>query len=126
MIDLHCHILPGLDDGAADIPMSLRMAKMLLADGVSTVACTPHILPGLYSNSGPQILEAIRQLQQIFDEEGIHLHLVSGADNHIVPDFAAELRRGHLLPLAGSRYALLEPPHHVAPPKLEELFFPND
>lgn len=123
MIDLHCHLLPGLDDGAADITMSLRMAKLLLADGVSTVACTPHILPGLYSNSGPQILEAIRRLRHIFEQEGIHINLVSGADNHIAPDFVAELHRGHLLPLAGSRYVLMEPPHHVAPPKLEDLFF---
>ena len=123
MIDLHCHILPGFDDGAADLSISIKMAKLLMADGVSAVACTPHILPGLYPNSGPQIQEATRRLQQIFDQEGIRIQLVSGADNHIVPDFVAELRRGHLLPLAGSRYVLMEPPHHVAPPKLEELFF---
>jgi protein-tyrosine phosphatase len=99
------------------------MAKLLLADGVSTVACTPHILPGLYANSGPEILKAIQRLRDIFDQEGIHIKLVSGADNHISPDFVAELQRGHLLPLAGSRYVLMEPPHHVAPPKLEDLFF---
>jgi protein-tyrosine phosphatase len=123
MIDLHCHLLPGLDDGAADLDMSRSMVKLLLADGVSTVACTPHILPGLYDNSGPAILEAIQRLRDVFGQEGIHIELVSGADNHIAPDFVADLHRGHLLPLAGSRYVLMEPPHHVAPPKLEDLFF---
>jgi Capsular polysaccharide synthesis, CpsB/CapC len=45
MYDLHCHILPGLDDGAADLSVSLEMARAFVADGVSVVACTPHILP---------------------------------------------------------------------------------
>jgi len=123
MIDLHCHILPGLDDGAADIAVSLEMAKAAVADGISVVACTPHILPGLYHNSGPQIRSAVAELQQAIDSEGISLQLVSGADNHITPDFLKSLRSGHLLPLADSRYVLVEPTHHVAPARLEELFF---
>src|SRR5262245_57660181 len=123
MIDLHCHILPGIDDGAADLSVSLAMAKTFVADGVSVVACTPHILPGLYHNSGPQIRQAVAQLQRILDQEGIPLRLVTGADNHIVPSFVAELRAGHLLSLADSRYVLVEPPHHVAPPRLEDLLF---
>ena len=123
MIDLHCHILPGIDDGAADLSVSTEMAKAFVADGVSVVACTPHILPGLYHNSGPQIRQATAQLQQHLNREGISLRLVTGADNHIMPDFVAELRSGHLLSLADTRYVLVEPPHHVAPPRLEDLFF---
>lgn len=123
MIDLHCHILPGLDDGATDLSMSLAMARASTADGVSVLACTPHILPGLYPNSGPQIRQACEQLQRILDQEGIALQLTTGADNHIVPDFVAGLRSGRLLALADSRYVLVEPPHHVAPLRLEELFF---
>src|SRR4029079_2921983 len=123
MIDLHCHILPGIDDGAADLSVSIAMAKAFVTDGVSVVACTPHILPGLYHNSGPQIRKAAAQLQQVLDKEGIALLLVPGADNHIVPNFIAELRSGHLLSLDDARYALVETPHHVAPPRLEDLFF---
>lgn len=123
MIDLHCHILPGLDDGAANPSVSTEMAKAFVADGVSVVACTPHILPGVYHNSGPQIRQATAQLQQTLDREGIPLRLVTGADNHITSNFVTELRSGHLLSLADSRYVLVEPPHHVAPPRLEELFF---
>src|SRR6516164_8698247 len=123
MIELHCHILPGIDDGAAELSVSLEMARSFVTDGVSVVACTPHILPGLYPNSGPQIRQAVAELQQILDKEGIPLKLVTGADNHIVPSFAEELRSGHLLSLADSRYVLVEPPHQVAPPRLEDLFF---
>jgi protein-tyrosine phosphatase len=123
MIDLHCHILPGIDDGAPDVSISLAMAKAFVADGVSTVACTPHILPGLYHNSGPEIRRATAALQQRIEQEGIPLRLVTGADNHVVPDFLAQLRAGNLLSLANTRYVLVEFPHHVAPPRIEEAMF---
>jgi protein-tyrosine phosphatase len=123
VIDLHCHILPGIDDGAADLLISIEMARVFAADGVSVVACTPHILPGLYHNSGPDIRQATAQLQGVLNREGISLRLVVGADNHIVPDFIAGLRSGRLLSLADTRYVLVEPPHHVAPPRVEDLFF---
>jgi len=123
VIDLHCHILPGIDDGAGDLSVSLEMARASVAQGVTVVACTPHILPGLYHNSGPAIREATRDLQTILDEEGIPLRLVTGADAHMTLDFIAGLRSGHLLSLADSRYVLVEPPHHTAPPQLEDFFF---
>lgn len=123
MIDLHCHLLPGLDDGASDLSVSLGMARALASDGVAIVACTPHILPGLYHNSGPKIRAATAQLQMVLNDSGIPLRLTTGADNHMVPDFRTQLRSGHLLPLADSRYVLVEPPHHVPPPRLEEFFF---
>jgi len=123
VIDLHCHILPGIDDGAANIGVSLEMARASVADGVTAIACTPHILPGLYHNTGPQIREATSQLQDALDEANIPLQLVTGADVHIIPDLAAGLRSGRLLSLADSRYVLVEPPHHVAPVKMGDVFF---
>ena len=123
MIDLHCHILPGIDDGASDLGVSLDMAKAAVAQDIAIVACTPHILPGLYHNSGPAIRQATLRLQEVLDTEGIPLRLVAGADVHMTPDFVAGLRSGHLLSIADSRYVLVEPPHHSAPPQLEGFFF---
>jgi protein-tyrosine phosphatase len=123
MIDLHCHILPGLDDGAANLDVSLGMAQALVADGVSVAVCTPHILPGLYHNAGPQIASAVRHLQDALSQQGIPLRLVAGADVHMVPDLIAGLRSGRIPSIAGSRYVLIEPPHHTAPPQLESFFF---
>lgn len=123
MIDLHCHILPGIDDGAADISISIEMARASADDGVSVVACTPHILPGVYHNTGAEIRLAVEKLQAALDEEGVPLRLVTGADNHMAPNFAAGIQSGHLLALADSRYVLVEPPHHVAPQRLDEFFF---
>jgi protein-tyrosine phosphatase len=123
VIDLHCHILPGIDDGSPDIATSVAMARAFVADGVTAVACTPHILPGLYENTGPGIRQATLRLQEVLVQEDIPLRLVAGADVHIVPDFVAGLQSGRLLSIADTRYVLVEPPHHVAPVRLEELFF---
>lgn len=123
MIDLHSHILPGLDDGAANLAASIDMARAYVAQGVECVACTPHILPGLYHNTGPQIRADLFKLQQSLNSAEIPLRLVTGADNHMVQNFVARLRDGHLLTLADSRYVLVEPPHHVVPPQLENLCF---
>lgn len=123
MYDLHSHLLPGVDDGAVDLGVSLAMARLYAEQGVACVACTPHILPGLYGNSGPQIKSAVAALQSKLDEAGITLKLTSGADNHIVPDFIDGLKRGHLLTLGETAYVLVEPPHHVAPVHMEDLYF---
>lgn len=123
MIDLHNHLLHGVDDGATDLAASFAMARAFVADGVTVAACTPHILPGLYHNTGPQIRAGVAALQVALDQEGIALRLVTGADNHIVPDFVGGLKSGHLLTIADTRYVLVEPPHHVAPQRMDELFF---
>jgi protein-tyrosine phosphatase len=120
MIDIHCHILPGLDDGASSIELSLDMARMAVADGIGTIVCTPHVTPGLYDNDGATIAEAVAALRRRLAKEGIALRLETGADVHMAPDLARKL--GRAVPtLAGSRYFLFEPPHHVAPPRLDAV-----
>lgn len=76
MIDLHCHMLPGIDDGAADLEMALAMARMAVEGGVSRQACTPHIYPGMYENTGDGIRDAIVKLQAELDRHGIALQLM--------------------------------------------------
>jgi protein-tyrosine phosphatase len=123
MIDLHTHILPGIDDGARDLSMSLEMARMAVADGTRTMACTPHIYPGLYLNTAQGIASARDALQNELQQRGIDLDLVVGADVHLVPDLLSGLRDGRIPTLHRSRYVLLEPSHHVAPPHFEESVF---
>ena len=123
MIDLHCHLLCGLDDGASDLSVSLAMARMLVAGGVETVACTPHILPGLYHNDARTIRAGAERLRAELVQRDIKLEVVCGSDAHMTPDFVAKLKSGEILTLAESRYVLVEPPHHVAPIRLEQFFF---
>lgn len=123
MIDLHSHILPGIDDGAKTLEMSLEMARIAVADGITTMACTPHIYPGMYMNDGPGIQAARNALQRELDRAGIALQLVVGADVHLVPGLIDGLKSGRVPTLHGSRYLLLEPSHTTPPPRLEDSVF---
>jgi protein-tyrosine phosphatase len=123
VIDLHCHLLPELDDGARNLAESLEMARLAVADGITVTACTPHILPGLYDNSGRAIRVAVAVLQSALDEAGIPLLLASGADAHVAPDIVAGLTSGRVPSLGESRYFLLEPPQSVVPPRFDEYVF---
>jgi len=123
MIDLHCHMLPGIDDGAPELETALAMARIAVADGITTTACTPHIYPGMYENTGAGIRAGVARLQAALDAAGIALRLTVGADAHLTPELAAKLRSGEAPTLGGTRYFLLEPPHHVAPPRFEEFVF---
>ena len=123
MIDLHCHILPGIDDGAPDVETSLAMARIAVAEGITVTACTPHMMPGIYDNTGPDVRQRIIALQAELDAANIPLKLVTGADIHLQEGLGASLKSGHLLSLHDSKYFLFEPPHHIAPPRLEDAVF---
>jgi protein-tyrosine phosphatase len=123
MIDLHCHLLPGIDDGPADRATALQMARIAVDDGICVTACTPHIYPGLYDNDRDGIGREVAAFRDVLADAGIPLQLVSGADVHLEPGLVAGIEQGRIPTLAGSRYLLLEPPHHSAPPGFEQAVF---
>lgn len=121
MIDIHCHILPGIDDGAYDLAMSLAMARLAVADGITTIVCTPHVTPGLYDNSSDNITIAVETLRLALADADIALKLCIGADVHIAPDLVRRLSEREIPTIAGGSYFLFEPPHDVAPPHLVDF-----
>lgn len=123
MFDLHCHILPGIDDGAKNLDIALAMAKMAVADGITTIVCTPHIYPGMYDNTAPGIAAARDAFQAELDARQIPLKLLYASDTYLEPGLADGIKAGRVPTIAGSRYLLLEPPHHVAPPRFEGSVF---
>ena len=123
MFDLHCHMLPGIDDGPESLDVALEMARIAVADGISVTACTPHIYPGLYENDAAGITEAVATFRKALHAASIDLQLVVGADVHLDPDMVSGLKSGRIPSLHGSRYFLFEPPHHVAPPRIEDMVF---
>ncbi|MEX3011466.1 tyrosine-protein phosphatase [Hoeflea sp. TYP-13] len=121
MIDLHSHILPAIDDGAGDQATSLEMARMAVEDGITHMACTPHIVPGLWNNNTTSITNAVRSLRMVLSAEKIELALLTGADIRVMPDLPAALKAGDTPTLRESRYFLFEPTHQVVPPRIEDL-----
>jgi len=113
MYDLHCHILPNIDDGAGDLSVALEMAQIALDDGITHLACTPHIYPGLFDNTPEDIAVAVQSFRKELDAQGIGLELTYGADIQVVPELVEKLRSGAFPTLNQSRYFLFEPSHHV-------------
>lgn len=123
MIDIHCHLLHGIDDGPGTEADSLEMARIAAADGILTTACTPHIYPGLFENDATGIAVRVASLRERLRDAGIALDLTIGADAHLTPELLGRLRDGTAPTLAGGRYFLLEPPHTVAPPRFSAAMF---
>lgn len=98
------------------------MARAAVANGVSIQACTPHIMPGVYNNNGPQIRDAVARLQEELNRKDIKLHLTTGADVHIAPNLVGAIKSGQVLTLHDTRYILIELPHHIAPPRADTCF----
>lgn len=116
MIDLHNHILPGLDDGAADTGEALAMAQLAVSDGIRVVVATPHVITGLYNNSRDKILAAAADFNRLLAGKNIPLSVLPGAEYRLEPDLPARLHRGELLTINdGGLYLLLELPPSAAP-----------
>jgi protein-tyrosine phosphatase len=124
MVDLHCHILPQLDDGPQNLEESLQMCRIASLDGIKKIVATPHTLNGVYYNAGQTIREAVNQLNQALKKENIKITVFSGADIHINPDIIKELSEDIGLTInSGGRYFMLELPSQVVPAQTKELIF---
>jgi protein-tyrosine phosphatase len=116
-VDIHCHLLPGIDDGAASLDEALAMAAMAVADGIGTIVATPHQLGSHAKTSGGMIRTAALQFQQTLDERDLRLRVLPGADVRIEPNLVRIIRSGEVLTLADRRrHVLLELPHEVYVP----------
>lgn len=104
MIDLHSHILPGLDDGAQSLRDSLAMARMAVDSGITAMVATPHCA----DDRCREVYDSWRFLREALQECEIPLQLHLGMEIFGTPDTARMLRAGQLYTLNGSRYPLVE------------------
>lgn len=124
MIDLHIHILPGIDDGAASTADALQMASIAAAEGFTAVVATPHVISGLYDNTRQQILEAVDRFNRRLAAENISLQVLPGAEYRLEPDLPGRLGAGRLLTINdGGRYLLVELPTSLVPGYAEQLLY---
>lgn len=124
MIDLHTHILPGVDDGVRTEDDAVTFARVAAEDGVRTVVATPHCREGFYVNDRPSVLEAVARLRHRLQREGIPLEILPGAEVHIAPDLVAKLRDGRAPTLADNgKTVLLELSTNQYPLDLDGLIF---
>ncbi len=136
MIDIHSHILWGMDDGARTIEDSIEMCSIAYRDGIRTIVATPHTLNGLYRNDRPSILAKVKQLNaallhtetQIakskFQNPNSPIRILPGADVHLCEETLRQLDRGTVTTLGdGGKCLLLELPFHGIPHGAEKMIF---
>jgi protein-tyrosine phosphatase len=123
MIDLHNHILPGVDDGARSVEEACDMARALLTQNVSAVCCTPHTTDWAAAGNAAAIERRVEDLRATFADRGVPLALMAGAEVHLAPALAADVQAGKVPTLNGTSYLLLEFPYDFLPPHFERVVF---
>lgn len=110
MIDIHAHILPGVDDGAADLDAALEMAEMAAASGVKYIVATPHCnIPGLYQNyRDERLIKRYLDLRKAVEEAKIPLQIVPGMEIFATEELPELLKENKLVGLNGTKYLLME------------------
>lgn len=125
MIDIHCHILPGVDDGARTLEESIEMARAASAQGIHTIVATPHHRNNQFENFRADIINNVNELNQVLQEEKISVNILPGQETRIY----GELIEGvtsfeEILPVnIDSPYVLVELPTSTVPKYTNKLLY---
>ncbi|MGY3778713.1 tyrosine-protein phosphatase [Isobaculum melis] len=124
MIDLHCHILPGIDDGPKDLEAAIAMAKMAVSEGIEHILVTPHHRNGQYINKKKEIIEAMQAFQTILDMNAIPLNLFPGQELRLTSELLDYIDNDEVQFVdEDCQYLLIEFPTMSIPNATENLFF---
>ena len=118
MLDLHNHLLPGIDDGAEDFAETLRMARMAWGDGIRTIVATPHLWWSFRENWFGSVQKLAGRVEVFLKENGVPLRIIPGTEVPTREGSLDLLREGRLPLLGESRCVLLEPPFAGLPPDM--------
>ncbi|KXG78344.1 Tyrosine-protein phosphatase YwqE [Fervidicola ferrireducens] len=111
MIDIHAHILPGIDDGSPDLETSLKMAEIAASEGIKKMVATPHFIPKEREVERELILEKVDELNNLLRKKGIDLEIYPGQEVFLSPEIPELLDKGRLITLFdGGKYLLVELP----------------
>ncbi|MCI0492865.1 MAG: protein-tyrosine-phosphatase [Planctomycetes bacterium] len=113
-VDVHCHILPGIDDGPADWDEAIAMARIAFQDGTQTIIATPHQLGSFSQNKGCNIRPLVEEFQQRLATADIPLRVLPGGELRIEPSIITAIVREEALTLGGyHHHVLIELPHDL-------------
>jgi len=124
MIDLHAHVLAGLDDGPSDLDESIEMCRIAVQDGITTIVATPHTGNGVYVNVRDRIIAEVASLNGHLKSREIPIEVLPGADVHVSPDIGSMVQEGTAMTVNDNgRYIAVECPDRMIPPNFEEWIF---
>lgn len=124
MIDTHCHILPGLDDGAPDLAVSLAMARVAANDGIRTIVATPHVTADGVGPEPALVRERVAELQAAITAEGLALQVLPGTEYAASDVLATLAKAGQVMTVADQgRHVLVEMFFNARTDFIEQLVF---
>lgn len=124
LVDIHCHILPGVDDGAQTLEASLEMARAAVSEGITHILCTPHHNNGVYLNSKHEVILKVSELQAVLDEKEIPLTLFEGQEVRMSPDLLRRISQNDILFTdLDDTYILIEFPSMEVPMYAHRVLF---
>jgi protein-tyrosine phosphatase len=123
MIDIHCHILPGVDDGAQSLSDSITMAERAAELGIHTIVATPHHKNGRYENTQQSIIDRVKELNEAIRTEKIDIEIIPGQEVRIHGEMLQGYEVGEILTVNHSPYVLVEFPSNHVPRYTEKLFY---
>ena len=124
VVDIHCHILPGLDDGSPDITTSLAMARLAVAAGITTMIGTPHWIENEHETDPIVVRKTARDLQVEQNSQDIPLTVLPGNEAFICLDLPDRVKKGDVLTLADrGTHLLLELPYEDLLTYVDEVIF---
>ena len=121
--DVHCHILPGIDDGPSNERGSLAIARLLIEMGIKNVVATPHVISDLYPNSTEAILDKVEAMRRLLVDSGLNLNIMAGAEYYAEGFLLDRIAANDLLAFGDEKYVLFESPVESQPMVLEEIAF---
>ncbi|KEH98790.1 tyrosine-protein phosphatase [Clostridium massiliodielmoense] len=108
MIDIHCHILPGIDDGSKNIDVSLKMLRIAEEDGISKIIATPHFYRGHYENEYQDVVKSVEELNKLASENNINVEVLPGQEIYLDNYTLKHYKEGKLKGLNDAKYMLIE------------------
>ncbi|MGJ9458099.1 tyrosine-protein phosphatase [Oceanobacillus sp. CF4.6] len=123
MIDIHSHILPGIDDGAKTEEDSLAMAREAVSQGITTIIATPHNKNGKYDNERASIKNNVQILSELLVTEDIPLTVIPGQETRINGEMIEDIKNGKLLSLNHTKYLFVEFPSANVPRYSSQMLF---
>lgn len=124
MIDIHCHILAGIDDGPDTVEESLEMAKLAVREGITTIIATPHHLNGSYENTRQMIFTEVDKLNEVLNAAKIPLTVLPGQETRIHGEMVENYEKGEILTLTNSnQYVFVELPSSHVPRYTNQLLY---
>ena len=121
-VDLHSHLIPGIDDGSQSMEESLSLLKGMEALGYEKVITTPHIMLDAYRNTPEIIRNGLDALREAAVKEGISIEIDAAAEYYLDDGFEDLLKKGDILTIKGE-YLLFETSYFAKPIQLEEMIF---